>query len=153
MSRAGDVDFALAYGLARYRGGASGKTLMVGWRGDVPLMAVAAGLSSDQDRDRFAALSRYLLRRDKADGYWLIAAADVGDRPHMVVEQFESGRRQVTAFQLDVVNDAGVPGERRSLAAEALLGELLDRSETLPAIMRRELDRLAARCAIVLPDV
>ena len=83
MTQAPSPAGALAYGLARYRADAAGKTLLVGWRGDAALFAIAAGLGADADRDNFAVLARYLLRREAADGYWLLLSADLEAREHL----------------------------------------------------------------------
>lgn len=144
---------ALAYGLARYRDGAAGKTLLVGWRDGEGLFAIAAGLGGAGDRERFAVLARYLLRRDRADGYWLLFAADLDRAEHLAAEVVSRGRRHLLAAPL--LRDAdGAPaalGSDRGLDGASQLGDLLDGGAKLPALMRRELDRLGQTLAVAAP--
>ncbi len=142
---------ALAYGLARYREGALGKTLLVAWHGATPLLAIAAGLSTTTDRERFAVLGRYLLRRDRADGYWLVTRADLGGEPHLLAEHARTSERQVSGLPIDSAGGVWGGADPVALAPGPLIGDLLDGGGSLPAIMRRELDRLAERCAIAPP--
>jgi hypothetical protein len=144
---------ALAYGANRYLDGQFGKTLLVGWRATEPLFAVAAGLARDQDRERFAVLARYLLRRDGADGYWLLLTADIAGCGHLVAETLLAGRRTLLAAPLRPDGaDFQRLGEPLPLPAEAPLGDLLDGGATLAGVMRRELDRLAESLAQPLPS-
>ena len=153
MSRAQSPEHALAYGLARYRADAAGKTLLVGWRGDAALFAIAAGLGAESDRDNFAVLARYLLRRDGADGYWLLLSADLAAQEHLVAESVAGQQRRLAAAPLG--RDAGGAcddlGAVVDLGGEVLLGDLLDGGDSLPGVMRRELDRLAIALAQPLP--
>lgn len=144
---------ALAYGADRYAAGQAGKTLLVGWQGERALFAVAAGLASDQDRERFAVLARYLLRRDLADGYWLLLSADLDGRAQLVAEAVRGAERQLAAAPLQYAADGSCQGlgEAVCLPLDAPLGDLLDGGATLAGIMRRELDRLAAALALPLP--
>lgn len=139
---------ALAWGQARYRAGAAGKTLLAGWRGSDCLFALAAGLASAQDRERFAVLARYLLRRDEADGYWLVFPTDLEGRPHLAVETALGGGCRVAVATL---GDGPQLGPTRPMGEEHQLGDLLDGGGSLPALMRRELDRLAAALAEPAP--
>lgn len=140
---------ALSYGLGRYREGALGKTLLVGWRDASPLFAIAAGLATDSDRERFAVLARYLLRRDKADEYWLLLSADLSGGAHLVAEL--GGAAAVQAAPLSGQGEGLSLGPARALDAPAPLGNLLDGGENLPAVMRRDLDRLALDLGIEPP--
>lgn len=144
---------ALAYGLACYQADAAGKTVLVGWRAQSPLFALAAGLVADTDREQYALLARYLLRRDKADGYWLLLSADLAKQEHLVAEQVLANQRQVTAapLQRNSRRRCISLGDRVALGAEAILGDLLDGGEPLPAVMRRELDRLVSSLAVPMP--
>jgi hypothetical protein len=144
---------ALAYGTERYAATAAGKTLLVGWREDRPLFALAAGLSGGEHQQRFAVLARYLLRRDRADGYWLMLPAELAAGEGLVAEVVSPLGCQLQAAPLQ--RDAS--GRFVGLAAaEPLnmappLGDLLDGGTTLPALMRRELDGLALALAEPLP--
>lgn len=147
------VEHALAYGVEHYCQGSDGKTLLVIWQAERPLVALAAGLATDADRERFSVLSRYLVRREKADAYWLLLGADMGGAEHLVAEVAAQGRRQVVAAP--VRRDANTPcfdlGQAQDLGAGPVLGNLLEAGSKLPAVMRRDLDRLAEQLAIALP--
>jgi hypothetical protein len=153
VSRTGAEPRALAYGLARYQADAAGKTLLVGWRGDSALFAIAAGLGGAADRDNFAVLARYLLRRDGADGYWLLLSADLDAQEHLAAETVAGKRRRLTAapLQRDAAGSCVALGPAVELGGEAPLGDLLDGGDSLPGLMRRELDRLARRLAVTMP--
>jgi hypothetical protein len=143
----------LAYGAACYASGADGKTLLVGHAGGVPLFAIAAGLGGAPDRERFAVLARYLLRRDRADGYWLLLPADLGGAEQLVLEQCVDGRRDLLAASVQRDDDdrfAGLGGAA-PLNTAPPLGDLLDGGQSLAGVMRRELDGLAEALALPLP--
>jgi hypothetical protein len=143
----------LAYAASRYAGGADGKTLLVGHAADKPLFAIAAGLSGPQDQERFAVLARYLLRRDSADGYWLLLPADLDGREQLVCERVGEGRSgcSAAAVRRDAGGDFVGLGEPADLDMPPALGDLLDGGGTLAGIIRRELDRLAEALAQPLP--
>ena len=153
MSPASAPAAALAYGLARYQADATGKTLLVGWRGDSALFAIAAGLAAESDRANFAVLARYLLRRDGADGYWLVLAADLDAQEHLVAETAAAQPRPLPVAPLhrDAAGACVELGALVDLGSEAPLGDLLDGGDSLPGVMRRELDRLARALAVVAP--
>lgn len=143
----------LAYGAVRYGAGCDGKTLLVGWQAGQPLFALAAGLASDQDQQRFAVLARYLLRRDAADGYWLLLPADLSGAEQLVGERVESGQRTIQAAPVRRDEAGGFCGlgQAVSLAVAPPLGDLLDGGGAIAGIMRRELDRLGEALAVPLP--
>jgi hypothetical protein len=145
---------ALAYGAARYAAGEAGKTLLVGWRAGRPVCAVAAGLRQAEDRERFGVLARYLLRRDGADGYWLLLTADLDQAEQLVAEVVSASRRQGAAVPIarDAERGCRLLGQPAALQLEPPLGDLLDGGAPLAGIMRRELDRLASALAQPLPD-
>lgn len=149
MTDADALSRALAWGLARHRADAPGKTLLAGWRGDRCLFALGAGLGGESDRERFGVLARYLLRRDHADGYWLVFPADLDGVAQLAAETCHAGLRRVGSA--DLPEDGEALGGIRELGASPQLGELLDGGGTLPALMRRELDRLAAALALAPP--
>jgi hypothetical protein len=143
----------LAYGAARYAAGADGKTLLVGLASDSPLFAVAAGLAGEQDRQRFAVLARYLLRRERADGYWLLLPANLEGREQLIAEAVAGSRRDCRAacVQRDKAGCFAGLAQAAVVDLGAPLGDLLDGGETLAGLMRRELDRLAEALAQPLP--
>lgn len=143
----------LAYGASRYADGADGKTLLVGFSAQTPLFAIAAGLSGAQDRERFAVLARYLLRRHKADGYWLLLPADLDGREQLVCERVGEGLSACSSavVRRDAAGRFAGLGDSAAVDMPPPLGDLLDGGGTLAAIMRRELDRLAEALAIPLP--
>lgn len=155
MNLCAEVAGALAYGAGRYADGQAGKTLLVGWRDGEALFALGAGLWDDEDRQRFATLARYLLRRDEADGYWLLLSADIQGAEHLVAEVVRCGDRQLAAAAVRRAPDDafGATGDVVELGHAAPLGDLLDGGGTLAAIMRRELDRLAEALGQPLPVV
>jgi hypothetical protein len=143
----------LAYGTVRYAAGSDGKSLLVGFCGQRPLFALAAGLASGRDRERFAILARYLLRRDGADAYWLMLPADQGGEERLVLEQAGRGQRTIQAAAVQRDEAGGFCGLNEAVrqAIEPPLGDLLDGGGTIAGIMRRELDRLAEALAVPLP--
>jgi len=153
MSCSGVASRALAYGLARYQADAAGKTLLVGWRAELALFAIAAGLGAEIDRDNFAVLARYLLRRDGADGYWLLLSADLDAQEHLAAETVTGNQRQLTAAPLrrDAAAACVDLGPLVDLGSDAPLGDLLVGGGSLPGVMRRELDRLAQVLAVTTP--
>lgn len=154
MTAATDPATALAYGAGRYAAGADGKTLLTGWRDGRALFALAAGLGDERHRERFAVLARYLLRRDRADGYWLLLPAELEGSEALVAELAGSAGRQVQGAVVQRGPGGGFAGldAMQPLSAEPPLGDLLDGGDTLPAIMRRELDRLAEALGQPLPQ-
>lgn len=147
------ADTALAYAAARWRDGMDGRTLLAGFKGDTPLFAIAAGLGGEQDRERFGVLGRYLLRRDGADGYWLLLPADIEQREQLVAEvvSVDGPVRRAAAVIRDAEGVFEGLGDAHSLTIAAPLGDLLDGGQTLAGVMRRELDRLAEALAQPLP--
>lgn len=144
---------ALHYGAARYGEGTDGKTLLVGFHGARPLFALAAGLAGGQHQERFAVLARYLLRRERADGYWLMLPADLSGEERLVLEQVGAGGRDIRAAPVRRDDEGGFAGlaEAVPLAISPPLGDLLDGGSSIAGIMRRELDRLAEALAVPLP--
>jgi hypothetical protein len=132
----------------------AGKTLLVLFAAGRPNLALAAALQSGTDRERFLTLARYLLRRESGDGYWLVAPMRQGDSPCLVIERGTASACRQSLATLCGAGGRSRLGESGAVSpVEPLLGDLFAAGVGLPAILRRQLDHLAAACAIPLPEL
>ena len=130
----------------RLAAGDDGKTFLIGWHGDSPQFALAAGLRGASDHPRFLTFARYLVhRRFDCDGWTLMLPVEVDRTPHYVVESHHGGAVQVLRSGVDgALEPAGLGG--------GLIGDLDWPGDALPGRLRRDLDRLYAMLQLALPD-
>jgi len=135
----------LEYLQQRQADGDDGRTLLVGLRGAAPAFALAAGLHGSADHPRFLIFARYLLhRRFACDGFALMLPAELDGTPVYVIEQRCAGSATVAVCYPD---GRIAPFEGRS----ALIGDLALAPGQLPALERRDFDRLYASLVRPLP--
>ncbi len=150
MTAASTANPALAFAEAQLPRCEGGDTLLVLLAAAAPKLALAAPLRSHSDRVRFLTLARYLVRREAAEGYWLIGPIERAGQPCLLIEFGDgSGCRQSLART--------VAGEQRlgeiepPAAGKPLLGDLFASGERLSGILRRQLDQLTEAISIAPP--
>ena len=142
-----------AYAQARKEELESGKTLLVLFVADRPVLALAAGLPRALDRERLLTVARYLVRRESADRYWLIAPMAQDGLPCLLLESGSAAACRHRVLSLPDAFDRVQPNVARDLSGvEPLLGELFAPDDGIPGILRRQLDRLAEASAVPLPE-
>lgn len=147
--------FALDY----YRRGNAEKTIVVGLSKDRYRVAFAVGLRNDSQQRQLAIMARYLFAKHHVDTYVLMMPAWLED---------SDGKQEVVAVELRMreqaylsicplrrsANDALLDiesGEIKS-ALHPLVEDLLARGQSLPGIMRRELDRAYNALRLEFPE-
>lgn len=142
-----------AYARARRAELDSGKTLLVLFVADRAVLALAAGLPRALDRERLLTVARYLVRRESADRYWLVAPMAQDGLPCLLLEAGSASGFRHSVLSLPDAFDRVQPSPARDLSGvEPLLGNLFASDDGLPGILRRQLDRLAEASAVPLPE-
>ncbi len=130
--------------------GQGGDVLLVGFRGDVPQGAWAAGLRGEQDHPNYVTFARFALHKlHECQGYWLMLPA--------VFEGCLGYRLELRSRRAVWCGEVWMP-EGGDWAARGgdntpLLEDLLVPGAALPGIMRRDLAALADRLAVEPPAV
>lgn len=139
------LDRLVGYLHERLRDGDDGKSLLLGFAAEKPLLALAAGLQGEQDHPGFLTFCRYLLhQRFDCDGFVLWLPAAVTGEPVYMMESRIEGRSSVQVVHAD--------GRQRAWPHDdCLIGDLGRRETALPGIQRRELDRLYETLKLPLP--
>lgn len=146
MNPAGRLRAPLVDYLAERRSaGDDGRTILLGLDRQQAVFALAVGLAGEPDYPGFLTFSRYLLHhRYSCDGHVLMLPAAIARRAVYVVE-LKLGE----GLTIDVVEEDG--SARRAPVASNPIGDLGQRARGLPAIQRRELDRLYERLRVPPP--
>ena len=137
---------------ARLDDGHGGNLLLAGFQGDRAMDAWSAGLRGEQDHPNFITFARFALQKlHQCNGYWLMLPEVFED------EQCLGYRLDLRArsggWQGEVLMPEGGDWQTRERPGEPLLADLLVPGPALPGLMRRDLERLAARLAVDPPEV
>ncbi len=151
------LEHALAFVEEYYRKGHEGKTVVIGCDPEGKSTAFAAGLSRIEQQKQLAVMARYLFLKHNVKRYLVVMPAWLGEEGEHEVVAIEvrtpAGRWRLTA---DVLRDA--EGRFHALkpgVAEPsdtpLLDHLLIHGQSLPGLMRRELDLAYRALRIATP--
>lgn len=141
---------ALDYLHGCYETGHADKTIVVGCTG-ADGVALAAGLSSPGEHRHLVLLAQYLFAKQGVQHYLLAMPAWAGDQPVLVLEFAAPGGREHWLSRVRRGADgvyAGLSEATPYTVDGPLVADLLARGQSLPGIMRRELDSAYQRLRI-----